>query len=233
MDDTTCCVCLEEGAATRLPGCGHAMHLECVLTMVAKGIRFCPVCRNVPPCLREEREGSVADTSDARLSFADISDDTRREIVRRVRRHFAARRNRAIRSDPELSRRVRLMDALKREVTEIERDLGTRYRTMCKAVWRGDPELVRLRARRANLNRRFRRNERIAEEMLATALGTTRHAGRLNARDATVDDTEPGASMPRDVHFVAEVVTSPPANERIPDLYVRRQHVRTMFLGLA
>lgn len=164
MDKDVCPVCLDPctSDATTVPGCGHRLHVACLINCAQYDAR-CPVCRGVGDgvVLREIPVLTITQ-SDLNAQYQDA--------VREWRR-YAARRRRVLRQRPWLAERVAQLKEVRSDMERAFTQAQRAYDARCRDVWRADPDVVAHRAVVARLRRRERRLERAISTELEGLLG--------------------------------------------------------------
>lgn len=159
-------VCLEPVAPAdraRLPGCGHAFHVTCMLSFVQYDAR-CPVCRQPPTGVH------VAEPAESWLPSWERLEEHYREMQAQMRQ-YADRRRRFVRDRPRVQRADADLRRLRSELNRESRSAQRLYDAKCREIWRNDPEIVAARKVIQLMRRRERRLERMLELHVDEVIG--------------------------------------------------------------
>ena len=151
--DDDCCICLggHQGDFMSIPGCGHRMHVRCVLQIAQTGPLRCPVCRNEPIPIQnsDERERAI------RATF--------NEFIRE-RRLRNARRRRLLHSRTDLREKWEKLKTLRQDIQTQAREGQHMYEQKCRDVFRNDAEIQNVKRKMRNMRRRELRLMRYLEQ---------------------------------------------------------------------
>ena len=176
-EDAQCVICCEGACDVALPGCGHRFHTACILSHAQYDVK-CPVCRRTPDGVRAR-----AREADAVVYVATL-DDLPSELIAGWRRgeeeddgerdewiRYRTRRRRCLNRDPRLLADFNRLRDLRRSIQERRGTAETRYKLLCRDVWRRD-ETIRAHIRTIErLRRQERRLERRVHDDLLERIG--------------------------------------------------------------
>ena len=170
MGDEVCAVCMEslvDAPCAPMPGCGHRLHVACLINNAQYDVR-CPVCRRTG-------EGIVARQRDTivHIEWTDLHTEIEhaQQTAMAEWRRYTARRRRVLRQRPHLAERVAKLRELRAAMVREYEASQRVYDERCRHIWREDPEVRHHRRALTLLRRRERRLDQMLERELETLLG--------------------------------------------------------------
>lgn len=168
----TCAICYDSDRPCdlTLPGCGHTFHTACVLSMSQYDVR-CPICRTVPPGVQERAahdEGETAIVYVASLEEAWEDDREEREAWTRYR----TRRRRCMNQNPHILDAFNRLRDVRRDIQTERTSAESRYKALCRDLWRHDAVIRGHMRTVSRLRRRERRLERRVYDELHGRIGS-------------------------------------------------------------
>lgn len=171
-----CPVCHEELShnTVMLPGCNHRFHTSCVITSSQYDAR-CPVCRSVPEGVvprRTDAESTPVPMITLRLQGLEEYETQRANVQQQQWRRYRDRRRRFLRRHTSLLEMYNTLCRIRHTMDDSVRQLDRTYATLCREIWRTNPEIAEQRKTLARLRRRERRIERTLYEHLHANIGS-------------------------------------------------------------
>jgi hypothetical protein len=161
-----CCICLGElsndTTECQLPGCGHRVHVSCLMTASQYDVR-CPLCRRVP-------SGVVSKTEDAVdvISLETIVSEHDRSV-----RRYRNKRYRFLKGDDKLYNMYTRMKDMEKYINMNDKIYDKLWNDKVKQLWYGDADVKRMRESQALERRRYRRLKRRIDTILESNIGKT------------------------------------------------------------